>query len=59
MLTSLLQVVQQVATNLFQQLHGNKQCEDILMTACEQTCNNLFADLLQVVRFCVCSGKQA
>ncbi len=54
MLTSLLQVVQQVATNLLQQLGTIKQCEDILLTACEQTCNNLFADLLQVVRFCVC-----
>ena len=24
---------------------GNKQCEDNLLTACEQICNNLFADL--------------
>jgi hypothetical protein len=23
----------------------NKQCEDNLLTACEQICNNLFADL--------------
>jgi hypothetical protein len=24
---------------------GNKQCEHNLLTACEQICNNLFADL--------------
>jgi hypothetical protein len=30
---------------------GNKQCEHNLLTACEQTCNNLFADYLQLVRF--------
>jgi hypothetical protein len=34
---------------------GNKQCEQNLLTACEQTCNNLFADLSQYVRFYVCS----
>ena len=33
---------------------GNKQCEDNLLTACEQICNNLFADLLQAVRFYTC-----
>ena len=31
------------------------ECEDNLLTACEQTCNNLFADLLQAVRFYVCN----
>jgi hypothetical protein len=34
---------------------GNKQCEHNLLTACEQTCNKLFADLLQFVRFYVCN----
>ena len=33
------------------------ECEDNLSTACEQTCNNLFADLLQAVRFYACSLK--
>jgi hypothetical protein len=41
-------------SNLLQQT-GNKQCGRNLLTACEQTCNNLFADLLQLVRFYVCS----
>ena len=39
-------------SDLLQQT-GNKQCEDNLLTACEQTCNNLFTDLLQLVRFYV------
>jgi hypothetical protein len=34
----------QLVSNLLQQT-GNKQCEYNLLTACEQTCNNLFADL--------------
>jgi hypothetical protein len=34
---------------------GNKQCKHNLLTACEQTCNNLFADLLQAVRFYACN----
>jgi hypothetical protein len=46
----------QLVSNLLQQ-NGNKQCEDNLLTACEQTCNNLFADLLQLVRFYVCSTQ--
>ena len=50
--SSLLQVVNLVS-NLLQQT-GNKPCEHNLLTACEQTCNNLFADLLQLVRFYVC-----
>jgi hypothetical protein len=33
---------------------GNKQCEHNLLTACEQTCNNLFASLLEAVRFYAC-----
>jgi hypothetical protein len=37
---------------------GNKQCEDNLLTACEQICNNLFADLQQLVRFYVCKDKR-
>jgi hypothetical protein len=37
-------------SSLLQQT-GNKQCEHNLLTACEQTCNNLLADLLQLVRF--------
>jgi hypothetical protein len=41
-------------SSLLQQT-GNKTCEHNLLTACEQTCNNLFADLLQLVRFYVCS----
>ena len=36
---------------------GNKQCEHNLSTACEQICNNLFADLEQLVRFHVCSRR--
>ena len=51
--SSLLQVV----NSLFKIVTttGNKQCEHNLLTACEQTCNSLFADLLQLVRFYVCS----
>jgi hypothetical protein len=33
---------------------SRQQCEDNLLKACEQTCNNLFADLLQAVRFYMC-----
>jgi hypothetical protein len=32
----------------------NKQCEENLLTACEQTCGNLFANLLQAVCFYAC-----
>ena len=32
-----------------------KLCEDILSTACEQTCYNLFTGLLQLVCFYVCA----
>ena len=46
-----------LVSNLLQQT-GNKQCEDNLLTACEQTCNNLFADLLQAVRFYMCRRTQ-
>ena len=35
---------QQLVPNLLQQT-GNKQCEHNLLTTCEQTCYNLFADL--------------
>jgi hypothetical protein len=42
-----------LVTNLLQQT-GNKQCEHNLLTACEQICDSLFADLLQLVRFHVC-----
>jgi hypothetical protein len=44
----------QLVSNLLQQT-GNKQCEHNLLTACEQTCDSLFADLLQLVRFYVCT----
>ena len=43
----------QLVPNLLQQT-GNKQCEHNLLTACEQTCNNLFAGLLQAVRSYAC-----
>ena len=33
---------------------GNKQCEHILISAWQQPCYNLFADLEQLVRFYVC-----
>jgi hypothetical protein len=33
--------------------------EHNLLTACEQICNNLFADLLQLVRFYVCTTRLA
>jgi hypothetical protein len=46
---------EQLVPDLLQQT-GNKQCEHNLLTACEQTCNNLFADLLQAVRFYACSS---
>ena len=44
---------QQLVPNLLQQTR-NKQCENNLLTTCEQTCYNLFADLLQLVRFYAC-----
>ena len=53
MSSSLLQLVQQPVNNLFQQL-GTSSAKTCLLTTCEQTCNNFFADLLQVVRFYVC-----
>ena len=39
--------------SLFQQTR-NKQSEQNFLTACGQTCNNFFADLLQAVRFYAC-----
>jgi hypothetical protein len=51
--SSLLQVV----NSLFQTCYNNWEQavrRPDLLTACEQICNNLFADLLQLVRFYVC-----
>ena len=49
-------ILLQVVNSLFQQT-GNKQCEHNLLTACEQTCNNLSAYLLQAVRFYTCAVR--
>ena len=35
----------------------NKQCEDNLSTACEQTCYKLFVGLFQLVRFYACNDS--
>ena len=53
--SSLLQVVNSLFQTCYNKL-GTSMCENNLLTACEQTCNNLFADLLQLVRFYVCSA---
>ena len=47
MSSSLLQVVNNLfqQTSLLLQQTRNKQCENNLLTTCEQTCYNLFADL--------------
>ena len=42
--SSLLEVAVQLVPNLLQLVNR-------LVTTCEQTCDNLFADLIQVVRF--------
>jgi hypothetical protein len=43
--SSLLQAVLITACSKLVTTTGNKQCEHNLSTACEQICNNLFADL--------------
>jgi hypothetical protein len=55
--SSLLQVVNSLFQTCYNKL-GTSSASTTLLTACEQTCNNLFADLLQLVRFYVCRLRE-
>jgi hypothetical protein len=52
----LLQFLTPLPSIDFREIRG-LDSEHNLLTACEQTCNNLFADLLQLVRFYVCACR--